>query len=198
MPWEVRTNLLSNTPADFVAVNQKHTSDIVWADHVTTETIADGIAAHAGFTQPFLIRTADCLPLVLITPDVTVALHVSRKSLIAGLLDNVTSFFDTTAVTKVYIGPHICADHLVFEHRGEEVARFVEQYPFASQQSAAGLHLSLAKVVDMYLKQWGVGAAVVVRDGRCTFETVELPSYRRSRKDGTRHADHIATIVLNA
>ena len=170
----------------------------MWADTVTTSTVADGIAARADFRQPFLIRTADCLPLTLITDEVACALHVSRKSLVAGLLDAVDTFIDVKKIRQIHIGPHICAEHFVFEHIGDEVGQFAVRFPSACQTSTTGLHLSLMTVVNEYFRKWKIYDHASIRDDRCTLETLELPSYRRSRREGTSLDDHVATIVWSA
>ncbi len=198
MTWEVKTSLLSEVPTDVIQINQKHTGHIIWAHEAATQSPADGIAVRSTSGQSICIRTADCLPLVLVTPAVICALHVSRKSLIAGLLESVPNYADTNTLEKVYIGPHICADHFVFEHEGPDIAKFAEQYPFACHKSTVGLHLSLHDVVEKYLERWRVNTNIIVRDGRCTFEAVELPSYRRSLQEGIPCSDHVATTVFSA
>jgi len=198
MTWAVETESATKVPSDIIHASQKHTNSICWAEEVTTATVADGIAAAAGFNQPFLIRSADCLPLVLLTADTACALHVSRKSLPAGLLDKVSGFLDVTAITRVHIGPHVCPEHFVFAWRGEELAAFCDIYPMACAPAAGGTSVSLRAAVDYYLQQWGVREENVTRDGRCTFESRELPSYRRSLRDGEKLAGNIYTIVRRA
>ena len=198
MPWRIEAALLSTVSANVRRVKQVHGNTIVWAEDITPETAADGIVARTGFPDPFLIRTADCLPLVLTTPDTACALHVSRKSLVAGLLEQVPNYLNLAEIDTVYIGPHVCEEHFIFEKIGPEIEAFRQKFPFACRQSTAGLHVSLKKVVEEYLKQWGVKKGMVSFDTRCTFEAAELPSYRRSLRDKQPLTDHITTIVAPA
>lgn len=195
-PWAVTTTLVSLVPVSVRRTRQRHGGTIVAADEIAANTVADGIAADFSFRQPFMVTTADCLPLVVAGEAAACVLHISRKTLIRGLLDGVATVLDPATVRGVWVGPHICARHFVFEERGEEVMVFCERYPFACVEDAAGVHLSLVSVVEHQLKKWNISVDVVTHDGRCTVETPELPSYRRSWRDNVLPlTDQIATVV---
>jgi copper oxidase (laccase) domain-containing protein len=188
--------LQSEVPADVVRVKQGHGSTIVGASEVkNSEILADGISASADFEEPFMILTADCLPLVVVTDKAACALHVSRKTLILGLLEGVPQFMKPPDITGVYIGPHVCAEHFVFETVGPEIAAFQKRWPLACTATEDGLHLSLVKAVAEYLGAWGVTPERLTSDPRCTFETPDLPSYRRALRDQQPLTDQIATVV---
>src|SRR6185503_10097991 len=107
----IETTLVSNTQSPTpVAVQQVHGGTIVWADEITSLTMADGIAVHADMAREFMIKTADCIPLVVLSADRACGLHVSRKTLLRGLLDGLSAFVPPQTITKVHIGPHICAE----------------------------------------------------------------------------------------
>lgn len=196
MPWKIETRL-SSSPlhANVIKVKQAHGGDIARAERVDRATVADGIAAPLNFTSPFMIATADCLPLVIASDEVACALHVSRKSLIHGLLDHVPDFLVAPAITSAYIGPHICEEHFVFDWVGPDIKLFAQKFPAACRESKAGLHLSLKKAVEIYLERWHVAPELVSVDPRCTWETEELPSYKRSLRDTQPLFDQLATIV---
>jgi copper oxidase (laccase) domain-containing protein len=181
-----------------MTAKQAHSGVIMWVDEASPTAVADGVAVHADNAQPLVIRTADCLPLVLLSPEVACVLHVSRKTLVKGLLDQVPNFIVPGQITKVFIGPHICAEHFVFEKMGPEIQEFQQKYPYACRETVTGLSLDINRVVEEYLKSWNVDEALLSRDGRCTFESPELPSYRRSLRDNQPLSDAIATIVRSA
>lgn len=204
--WEIKTTPLPK-PARWdsgrgegkgegiVRVKQVHGSNIVWAEQANIDVEADGIAAKREYARPFMISTADCLALVIASELVICALHVSRKTLVRGLLNHVPEFVPPGEMIGTWIGPHICADHFVFERRGEEIAAFGHQFPAAVEKRADGWHLDILAATREYLTGWGLSDSQIYRDGRCTFETLELPSYRRSLRMGNALAGTIATVV---
>lgn len=196
MGWHIATQLLSQVPEGVVGVKQVHGAAIVRAQDIKKgETQADGIFAPANFRWPSMIRTADCLPLIVTTQDSVCALHVSRKTLIRELLDEVPAVIAPAEIISVYLGPHICAKHFVFETMGPEIAAFQERFPGACWQREDGLHISLLAAVEHYLAAWGVPVESRQIDERCTFETPSLPSYRRALRDRQTLVDHIAIVV---
>ncbi|MGH9858044.1 MAG: laccase domain-containing protein, partial [Acidobacteriota bacterium] len=86
---------------------QVHGATIIQTPLDTKKEEADGALLTAD-SAPFAIRTADCMPLVMMTDQKALALHVSRKSLVAGLLDAVPDVIEPTQLTHIFIGPHIC------------------------------------------------------------------------------------------
>lgn len=151
--------------------------------HGSTIISADGSGPADGIfiTNPnneVGIKTADCMPLVLLGEGSALALHVSRKTLVAGILDQVPKYIQPNEIKKIYIGPHICAEHFTFEWEGQGIANFRRQFPQAVTKKDGVLHLSLLKAVRQYFNSWGI-APTMEEDGRCTFEDQGLPSYKR-------------------
>ena len=139
------------------------------------------------------VSSAYCLPLALVTNEAALVLHVSRKTLINGLLDNVPRVLEPASIRQVLIGPHVCPEHFTFEWEGPEITRFVEKFPDAVEQDQAGVwSLSTRDAVQDYLEKWRISEEQIEEDLRCTFEASELPSYRRKSEELTRH---VATIV---
>ncbi|MAF80531.1 hypothetical protein CL628_00805, partial [bacterium] len=83
--WEIATVLDKQVPADVWRVKQVHGGKI---NEVGDSSDADGLVTRAG-EQTIGIATADCMPAVFVTPKKALALHISRKSIINGLLDAV-------------------------------------------------------------------------------------------------------------
>lgn len=194
--WKITTDLVSRIPATTLQVRQTHGGRIVWASkQLSIHACADGIAADREFSWPFMITTADCVPLVLTARTTVCAVHVSRKTVLSGLLHHVPEFIPPPLITDLWIGPHICAEHFVFARRGEEITAFQQAHAYACQETAAGLSLSLEAVIDRYIEEWGVQEKTITRDNRCTYETPELPSYRRALRDNQPLSDQIATVV---
>ncbi len=194
--WEITTKLTAQVEADVIRVQQVHGNTIVWAHEVdTASTVADGLAAHHSFTSAFMINTADCLPLVVVSGGVACAVHVSRKTLLKGLLDRVPDFIQPETIRGAWIGPHVCSDHFVFDWVGEDIAAFQRRFPEACVEKEDGLHISTLMAVKGYLRQWGVRENVLRQDGGCTFEQEIWPSYRRSLRNQQKLKGGVATVV---
>jgi copper oxidase (laccase) domain-containing protein len=198
--WEVEVRNVIEWPEGVLKGKQTHGGHIARVvELLGGEIEADGVFAKAatlaegrGITG-IGIATADCLPLVLLAQDAALVLHVSRKTLINGLMDNVDRFLDPQEITHVFIGPHICSEHFTFEWEGPEITRFVERFPEAAEQDDQGIwSLSTREAIRGYLEKWSVAESQVTEDDRCTYEASELPSYRRNSKDKFRY---LATVV---
>jgi copper oxidase (laccase) domain-containing protein len=181
--WHI-TLTLTVGPEVQLMNNTAHSGKIMILKERVAPPEADGLIVHSQVDIPVAVATADCLPLVLVTPTTAAILHVSRKTTIRGVLDTLPHYFPIPDITGGYIGPFICPEHLIFEHLGDELAEFKNKFPSALNKSSNGLHLNLGTVVAYYLEKWNVGDQIIQRDGRCTFETPELPSYRRWLTEG--------------
>jgi len=189
--WIVDDSLQSQIDPNVWQVTQEHSGRIVKVDDPGP---ADGLITYPG-KGPIGVVTADCMPLVIVTPQAALALHVSRKSIIRGLLEAVSERIDTAYISGVYVGPHICPRHFVFDYVGEDIRRFREQFPASVSKSKTGFSLSLRAAVETFLARWSVPVNLVYEDGRCTSEELNLPSYRRSLDRKERTGEQLVTHV---
>jgi copper oxidase (laccase) domain-containing protein len=171
--------LIDKVPVGVISAKQVHSNNIVDAkDAVANETEADGLFLSDRLISA-AIHTADCMPLVLTTKNSALVLHVSRKSLIKGLLDEVPNFISPKEIIGVYLGPHICADHFTFDEAGDEIKKFQTMFPEAVEVKENIYHLSLKNAVSKYFKEWAIEHIELQEDLRCTFKEESLPSYKR-------------------
>ncbi len=143
------------------------------------ECEADGVVLSKTDGVVVGVVTADCAPVVVVTDTKAVVLHVSRKTLIRGLLDNVKKCIDVTEIKYIYIGPHICEKHFCFEREGEEIQEFIRLYPNVVERRGGKIYLSMRKALQVYFNEWEVSDDRITEDGRCTFEDDKLPSYKQ-------------------
>ena len=130
---------------------------------------------------------ADCCPIVLYDPRrrVLALVHAGWRGTVAGVASNALSSLGQRYGTEpegvvAILGPSICGR--CYEV-GDEVAG---QFPAeAVSQDTGRRSVDLVRANLHQLVAAGVSAERVVIDGRCTFETAELPSHRR-RADGRR------------
>ncbi len=162
---------------------QVHGGRIIFAGQLLDgEVEADGVVvSDVGVVAG--VHTADCMPIVLLTDIAAVVLHASRKSLIAGLLDRVPEYLDVQDIEAVWFGPHICVDCFAFDWEGDSVKQFRYLFPAATIDTDS-IHLSLEGAVRSYLNQWGLPDGVIMSSESCTYESNDIPSYRRWLRDG--------------
>lgn len=164
---------------------QTHGNQIVSSLQLQTGGIeADGVFIGKDMPKGG-IATADCMPLVLFGNDAALLLHISRKTLVAGILDTAKEYIRDFHVTDVFIGPHICPQHFIFEKQGPEIIQFAEIFPTAVTKSKIW-SVSLRDAVKSFLDELGVPPAGIIEDGRCTFEDRGLLSYRRALMEENR------------
>lgn len=176
--WRVVVTAQLHGHENVVFPHQVHGDVIILAEEcISGETEADGIVvSRSGFKTG--VDTADCMPLVILSENKGIVLHVSRKTLIRGLLEKVPDVLLVSDITNVFIGPHICKKHFVFEFEGEELKEFQQKFPAAYEKGEL-IHLSLVEAVTDYFKKWQVKESIITGDNRCTFEDLNLISYRR-------------------
>ena len=174
--WQVMTTIAA--PAgDAAPVKQIHGGNIVPIDAAAV-TWADGIVLDRAGVRA-AIATADCAPVVITSGELALVLHASRKSLVRGLLDNATTYIDPVQIDHIYVGPHISEYRFSFTEEERLLQRFRERYPQAIHFHKGKMYVSLRKALRQIFHEWGVHEQKVQFDGRCTYDTAYLPSYRR-------------------
>ncbi len=162
----------------YVAV-QPHGNTIIPSSQLAKGlATADGIYIGRGMPKGG-IATADCMPLIVFGEHEVLLLHISRKTMVAGILKEAKKFMPKAPITAVYIGPHICPNHLLYETQGPDIVQFAELFPTAVQKNGSW-SLSLRKAISGFLDELDIAPAAIVEDGRCTFEDKSLLSYRRA------------------
>jgi len=180
-----------------IRTHQVHGGNILDAAVSQIEEVdADGIVIRESGVRGS-ISTADCAAVTIMTDEMALILHISRKTLIHGLPDNVLTYIDPGLVNHVHVGPHICEYHFNFEEEGTDLKRFRWRYPKACHFHKGMMYVSLRKAIEQMLDDLAIISERVTYDGRCTFETAGLASYRRWLKEGKpgEHTGRIKTIV---
>jgi polyphenol oxidase len=176
--WKVCCGLAKEYEELPVLAKQIHSANILKVDKkFFTEEKADGLVTRSKGTKVG-VYTSDCLPLVLIGEEQAGVLHVSRKSLAVGILKNVSNVLNTHRLKMVWVGPHICEKHFVFENMGTNLEMLWKIHPEAFKKDREVWQVNLLAAVKKQLHEWGYKGKVE-EDGRCTFEDLNLPSYRR-------------------
>ncbi|MBI3255438.1 MAG: laccase domain-containing protein [Candidatus Andersenbacteria bacterium] len=173
--------------------NQDHSATIVTAADLPKVMIWDGIVVDRG--EIGRIYTADCVPFVLVGEHQALAIHISRKNIV-DMFDTIRTFLPTVKPTSAYVGPHICARHFTFSHVGKELESLKQSAPGMVRALDNGLtHVDLAAGIRGFLRGIYISPLATFFDSRCTYETKELPSYRRCFDTGEPWTESLCTTV---
>ena len=150
------------------------------------------------------ILVADCVPVLLATPDglLAAAVHVGRAGLVAGALEaalEALAGLDARCAEqgclRAAVGPSICGRcYEVSEELRDDVA---SAHPAAAAVTRWGTPgLDVGAGVRAVLGAFGVAADVSA--ARCTYECADLYSYRRATHRGDGRTGRVAGVVRTA
>jgi YfiH family protein len=168
-------------PVQFM--NQVHGGRIVIIESVTDEQpTADALVSGIpGVTLAVMV--ADCIPLLLTSPQVVAAVHVGRRGLVNEIALKTLDLMREMGAQDIsaIIGPAICGT--CYEVSSEIFDEVVAQFPLASSKTNSGTYaLDLPKALTAALMSNGVKS--ITDQKLCTVENHELFSYRRDGVTG--------------
>jgi len=168
-------------PVQFM--NQVHGGRIVIIESVTDEQpTADALVSGIpGVTLAVMV--ADCIPLLLTSPQVVAAVHVGRRGLVNEIALKTLDLMREMGAQDIsaIIGPAICGT--CYEVSSEIFDEVVAQFPLASSKTNSGTYaLDLPKALAAALMSNGVKS--ITDQKLCTVENHELFSYRRDGVTG--------------
>ncbi len=187
--------------AQIVSMKQVHGIDVLSADAPNFKTNECGDALYTCRSSlPIAVRTADCIPILLFSQNVVMAIHAGWRGLCAGIIKEsvkkvnltVSSVSELTAV----IGPTLCAKH--FEVGTDVVSAFFsdgltlskeERYFCLSRGVGDKFHLDLSLAASLELVRLGLKPAHILVSTDCTYcEKSTWYSYRRDKT--AEHANY--------
>ena len=164
-------------------MNQVHGSRIAIIESVTDEIpTADALVTGiSGITLAVMV--ADCIPLLLTSPEVVAAVHVGRRGLVNGVAVKTVDLMHEMGASNIdaFIGPAICGR--CYEVSQEVQDEVLALHPLAISQTAAGTPaLDLSKALKAALN--AVGITRISDEEICTVESSDHFSYRRDGVTG--------------
>jgi copper oxidase (laccase) domain-containing protein len=138
-----------------------------------------------------LVRTADCAPVALASPEGVVAIvHAGWRGLVGGVVEATLAAMERLGATSVFaaVGPCIQAHAYPFSVPDLEVVAARLGPSVVSSDAAGRPALDLPAAVDKALE--GAGALVAARSGVCTHCSGEHWSWR-ARGDRSRQATFV-------
>lgn len=133
------------------------------------------------------VKTADCVPVLISSPNAVAAVHCGWRGLQAELLPKtIKILMDEYNITGVDIFIHIgpCISWENYEVDESYVNIFGEEY-FKESENEGKVLMNMVRVVEDQARDMGVPLSHINDSGLCTFSEKELlHSYRRNKEEG--------------
>jgi len=200
------------SPRVVLATRQVHGADVLspedpaWAGldwHDSGEQLPVGDALVSASADVILtIRTADCVPILLVAPGAraVAAVHAGWRGLLAGVVERgvaalAARYGAQPATIEAAIGPAIGG--CCYEFGAEHLGRFVERYGARAETAwRAGTtergHLDVRRLATLALETAGLPPLSIRTLGPCTAEhPAVLHSYRRDGANAGRQLSYV-------
>lgn len=173
--------------ADVVSCKQTHSDIVKIVDESTRGTeIPDCDALITNIRNlPLLIRTADCVPVVLYDKRKHVIANVhsgrvgTQKQIVRKTVEMMQSHYGSSSSDIIAaIGPHICGN--CYEVDAACASEFGEKYIVGFSKSQKPL-IDIASACKEQLEATGVNSNNIFISDICTAESPEWPSWRRDK-----------------
>jgi YfiH family protein len=164
-------------------MNQVHGNRVAVIEEVTDEVpTADAlITGIPGITLAVMV--ADCIPLILSSKYSVAAVHVGRKGLVNRVAEKTIEIMREISDQEITatLGPAICGK--CYEVSQEIFDEVVASHPTAATRTSANTP-SLDLVAGLITDLKSLGIRSIDNQSRCTVESDDLYSYRRSAITG--------------
>jgi len=160
--------------SDIAFMNQSHSNTVAQVSDASKVVDADALVTTSKGLGIAVIA-ADCLPILLSSPQAVAAVHAGRVGVGNGIIDRTIALMQSLGAREInaIVGPAICAD--CYEVSPQMYQEFVAENPVAAT-SAEKHALDLKRSARVQLEKLGV----VTRDvGICTLENHDYFSFRR-------------------
>ncbi len=170
---------MNQVHGDRIAIIEEISEEVPTADALVTGIPGIGLA----------VMVADCIPLLLHSPEVVAAVHVGRKGLVNGVAVKTIELMQEMGASRISatIGPAICGT--CYEVSEDIYSEVTSYFPLAASRTEQGtLSLDLPKALIAVLESRSIE---VSNESICTVESDDHFSYRRDGVTG-RQAGFIA------
>lgn len=163
--------------SNWLELQQVHGKDLIDLSKAYTpfhSQEADGFIAPLPLQHTLLIKTADCLPILLTGKTGIAFIHAGWRGLHQNILDN--PLIHALSPTKIYVGPHIGATSY------EVSEDFTENFPNSDNFIRIDDKLKWSLIDECLAQVRKLYPRIEVEiSPLCTFKTSELCSYRRDK-----------------
>ncbi|RMG43005.1 MAG: hypothetical protein D6719_04790 [Candidatus Dadabacteria bacterium] len=134
----------------------------------------------------YAIRTADCLPIAVVSRELATLIHAGWRGLAAGIIEETLTLIDTPVPElNVLIGP--AADPRLYEV-GEEVIKALGNKAVYITAACCKFYLDLPQTAARIMNRYGIASDNIKIAPFATMSDVRFHSYRRLNKDAGRGA----------
>jgi len=166
-------------------VSQVHGNTVIWAEKPGLAGEADAVLTR---TPGLLVavRTADCVPILVVGRTAVGAIHAGWRGLAAGIIPAALAELADDGPLRAVVGPAICMDcYEVGEEVVEGIARWVDPSAFVSRDREKP-HVDPGAAAVAQLRS--VGIRQVSRISACTQCDDRLWSFRGAGEHAGRQA----------
>ena len=166
------TQFMNQVHGDRIALIEEVTEEVPTADALVTGIPGISLA----------VMVADCIPLLLTSPESVAAVHVGRRGLVNEITRKTLSVMRDMGASKIsaIIGPAICGS--CYEVSEEIFNEVIALHPKAQSQTPEGTFaLDLPAALRSVLTDEGV---TIIDKFECTVENQDYFSYRRDGVTG--------------
>lgn len=152
---------------------------------------ADGFLVRRGHDArcAFLVRTADCLPLIVASKQWAAVLHAGWRGLKEGIVEFAVrriNELEPGARIAAFLGPCACQD--AYEV-GDE---FLDHFPQGSFSRTTGkLYFGLRETTRTQLENFGVNSRLIALSDACSISDKDLFSHRREGAEAGRNVSFV-------
>lgn len=187
---------LDKSPINIYDLKQVHGNTIVPSSKKSEE--ADGHYTDEQ-AKALIIRTADCMPVFVVSPKRIIALHIGWRGLVKRILSKAESLIRNKKATALFVGPHIrqqsfgldeknCA-FLLDQHSISFKDAELRQIAIPSFQQKDHYLIDLSQILKLEAEKLGIGHIEISPVD--TFTSPQHFSYRRNRFHANRNHSFI-------
>jgi len=183
--------------ARWATARQVHGAGVVEAEAADPRELpaADALVSSRA-DRPLLVRTADCVPVLVARADGArvAAVHAGWRGLAAGVIPAALAVLGPGAFVAA-IGPCLCSEHFEVGPEVADAFRAAELASVVSERPGRRPHVDLARAAAIQLARLGVER--IDAGPPCTWEGVaEFYSYRRDvTHGGARRTGRLAALI---
>jgi copper oxidase (laccase) domain-containing protein len=154
----------------FCEVDQVHGNHICEAREANRKLESDGIFTLEKNIVPMAIRTADCVPIVLIGSKGAAILHAGWRGIQKKIIKH--PLLSKIDIHTIFLGPHISIDH--YEVQKDFLVNFPDQTLYKQNENKWYFGLERALQVQSPEIKFDLSSI-------CTFENSQFHSFRRDK-----------------
>lgn len=134
------------------------------------------------------VKTADCVPVLISSPQAVAAVHCGWRGLQNGILQNtikklMDEYNQSAADIFIHIGPCISQDF--YEVEAEKFTPLFEEKHFKPAGKKGFVLMDLVGIAEQQARDMNVPKTHIIDSGLCTYQDKDLfHSYRRAKHEG--------------